>query len=93
VDNLDPEIRKAQLEYAARPFVVRWEDSHFSMTARFHTFDDAFDYVQDAWASIQSRVSQVPYSCSKLYRCYLETPDRGRIPLTYWLLVDDVSSY
>jgi len=93
MDTLDPEIRKAQAEYAARPFVVQWRDSHVSVTSRFHTLDDAFDYAQDCWRYIQKRVSESPYQCSKLWDSYLETPTTGRISLRYWLLTDDVSSY
>lgn len=86
------EIATAQAEYAARPFAVRWVDSHVSLVNRFHTFEDAFAYAQDQWAKIQKRVARTPNMCSQLWACYLETP-AGRCSLHYWMLCDDVSSY
>lgn len=90
--NVSPQILAQQLAYAARPFAVRWVDSHVSLTNRFHTLDDALDYVQDQWAKVQKRVSENRYMASMLGHCYLETP-KSRVQLTYVLLCHDVSSY
>ena len=89
---VDPEIRRAQIEYALRPFAVRWVDSHFSGTFRFQTFREAFDYVQAQWAKVQERVATTRHRASNLRESYLETP-LGKISLRYWLMADDVSSY
>ena len=86
------EIRAAQEAYNARPFAVRWVDSHAALTNRFYTFEAAFAYVQEQWARIQETVRTNKYRESQLSKCYLETPE-GRTSLRYWLLCDDVSSY
>ena len=49
------EIRAAQEAYAARPFAVRWRDSHFSGTTRFHTFDGAKERVQNTRGWLETR--------------------------------------
>lgn len=90
--NVSPDIRALQIAYAARPFAVRWHDSHFSGTFRFHSFNEAYQYVQDMWAHIVREVAQNPYRASSLWRSYLETPE-GKTQLTYVLLTADVSSY
>jgi hypothetical protein len=90
--HISPEIRAAQEAYAARPFAVRWEDSHMSGTFRFDSFTEAFDYVQIQWARVQRRVRENRHMASHLWHSYLETPE-GRVPLRYVLLCDDVSSY
>lgn len=92
MQHISPEIRAAQEAYEARPYAVRWQDSHFSGTFRFHTLDGAFDYVQSAWANVQERVRENRYMASNLHRSYLETP-AGRVQLRYVLLCADVSSY
>lgn len=85
-------ISTTQEAYAARPFAVRWEDSHYSATNRFHTFEDAFEYIQQTWATVRDEVDELRYRASNLHRSYLETPE-GRVSLRYVLLCDDVSSY
>lgn len=90
--NISAEILALQEAYAARPFAVRWHDSHFSGTFRFHTLNDAFQYVQDQWARISKEVANHRYCASSLWRSYLETP-QGRTPLNYVLLTHDISSY
>lgn len=90
--NVTPEVRAAQEAYAARPFAVRWVDSHLSTTFRFHTLDGAFEYAQAQWALIQKRVRENRCMASEIRRCYIESPT-GRMPLAYWLLCNDVSSY
>lgn len=87
-----PEILAAQQAYAARPFAVRWVDSHFSGTFRFETFDEAFDYMHQQWTLIQRTVKTTRYRESHLRQSWLETPN-GRISLRWYLLCDDVSSY
>ena len=89
---LSPEIQAAQAAYAARPYAVRWVDSHGSGTFRFDTFAEAFDYVQEQWARIQRKVATERYRASHLRRSHIETP-QGNTPLPYWLLAEDVSSY
>lgn len=85
-------VLTSQAAYAARPFAVRWVDSHFSGTFRFHTFDEAFQYAQDQWALVQRNVSEHRRMASNLWRSCLETP-AGRTQLAYVLLARDVSSY
>jgi len=92
MDNISPEVRAHQAAYAARPFAVRWQDSHFSGEFRFDTFAEAFDYVQTMWTNIRQAVEQRPYRSSMLWQSYLKTPE-GRISLRYVLLCEDVSSY
>lgn len=90
---ISEEIRAAQEAYAARPFAVRWCDSHCSGTFRFHTYADAFDYVQEQWARIRRYADTKPYPVeSLLWQSRLITPD-GSVSLRYVLLCDDVSSY
>jgi hypothetical protein len=87
------ELAACQQAYAARPFAVRWNDSHYSGEHRFHTFNEAFDYAQQQWAYINKRVASAPYPCqSFLGQSWIETPE-GRISLRYYLLTKDVSSY
>jgi hypothetical protein len=86
------EIAQAQNAYKARPFAVRWVDSHVSTTNRFHTFDEAFQYAQDMWRMIRREVGQHANMSSNLWWSNLETPE-GTIRLAYYFLADDVSSY
>lgn len=88
----DPEILAAQEAYEARPFAVRWVDSHFAGTFRFHTYDEAFDYIQDQWKKIRNSVATRKYRASHLWESYLITPTE-RISVKYVLLAEDVSSY
>ena len=90
--SVSAEILASQAAYAARPFAVRWIDSHYSGTHRFHTFNEAFQYLQHQWVAVRKRVACNRYMASDLHRSYLETPT-GRTPLTYVLLTNDVSSY
>lgn len=87
------EIKAAQAEYAARPFEVRWVDSHCAMTSRFNTLDQAFTYIQRCWKDVQATVRQCPHCSSDLRASYLRTPTGGKVALRYVLLCDDVSSY
>lgn len=87
------EIRAKQIAYAARPYAVRWCDSHFSTTNRFNTLDEAHDYIQRMWSNIRDEVTRYPYRASQLWHSHLESPDGSRIKLRYVLLCDDVSSY
>jgi hypothetical protein len=89
---VSPDILAAQIAYAARPYAVRWVDSHAALTNRFNTYDEAFQYVQEQWARVQKTIANQRYSASKLHYSYIETPDQ-RMPLAYLLLVKDVSSY
>jgi hypothetical protein len=86
------QILAAQAAYAARPFAVRWCDSHFSATNRMATLDECFEYIQRHWALIQKNVKERQHCASDLSRSYLETPE-GRVSLRYVLLCDNVSSY
>jgi hypothetical protein len=87
------ETRIAQETYAARPFAVRWEDSHSALTNRFETFDEAFAYAQKQVLRICADVKRASYSCaSNFYRSNIQTPE-GRMPLRYYFFADDVSSY
>lgn len=90
--NVSPEIRAAQEAYAARPFAVRWVDSHCSVTNRFETLDDCYAYINQVWTAVQKRVRENRYMSSMLWHCHLETP-AGRVQLPYVMLCDDVSSY
>jgi hypothetical protein len=89
---LSDEIKQAQAAYAARPFAVRWVDSHYSGTHRFHTFDEAFAYAQDQWARQVREVSRHRYRASALWQSAIITP-AGSMPLRWYLLTADVSSY
>lgn len=89
---LDPAIRASQEAYAARPFAVRWCDSHYSGTHRFHTLDDAHQYIQEQWEYIRVQVATRWNCASMLHMSYLITPD-STVSLRYVLLADDVSSY
>jgi hypothetical protein len=86
------DVLVAQAAYAARPFAVRWIDSHYSGTFRFETYDEAFEYVQEQWANVQRRVIEERYRASCLWASRLMTPTES-VPLAYVLLTDDVSSY
>jgi len=86
------QILAAQAAYAARPFAVRWRDSHFSTCERFSSYDEAFAYVQQMWALIRHTVRVSRNHESLLWQSSLETP-AGRVQLNYVLLADDVSSY
>jgi hypothetical protein len=90
--SVSAEILASQAAYAARPFAVRWVDSHCAVTHRFHTFKEAFSYVQNQWSNVQRRVAAEPYRASSVWWSYLETPT-GRTQLAYVLLCADVSSY
>ena len=85
-------LKAIQDAYAARPFAVRWVDSHVGTCNRFDTFEEAFEYAQDMWAMIRREVSQRRNMESHLWQCYLEPP-AGRMPLNWYTLADDVSSY
>lgn len=87
------EILAAQAAYAARPYAVRWVDSHCSTTQRLDTLDECFEYVQQLWAAVQARVANNRHECSKLHWSYIQTPDGQKMPLAYVLLAADVSSY
>lgn len=82
----------SQQAYAARPFAVRWVDSHASCTNRFDTLSGAFEYIQAQWLRVQHDVAQYRYRESHLWQSHLETPE-GRTQLSYVLLASDVSSY
>ncbi len=91
------EIKAAQEAYAARPWFVMWRDSHCQVPCRFHTFEDAFEYVQDQWRRIKATVARERYSASNLgWRgengSWIEGPD-CKMPLGWLLLAKDVSSY
>ena len=86
------DILARQAAYAARPFSVRWVDSHTAATFRFSTLDEAFGYVQDQWSRVQKDVATDSCRASNLWQSYIETPD-WKAPLSYVLLADDVSSY
>lgn len=90
--NVSPEILSLQKAYAARPFAVRWVDSHSAGTHRFDTGAEAFDYIQAQWLRIQRDVAQYRYRASNLWWSHLETPE-GRVQLAYVLLTQDVQSY
>lgn len=90
--NVSPEILELQKAYASRPFAVRWVDSHFSGTFRFHTLDESYQYVQEQWARISKEVATHRCRSSSLWRSFLETPE-GKTPLSYVLLTTDISSY
>lgn len=85
-------IHAAQQAYAARPFIVRWVDSHYSGSNRFDTFGEAFAYAQDQWARQRREVSQNHNRASHLWQSYIGGPD-GNMPLSYYMLAGDVSSY
>jgi hypothetical protein len=89
---ISAEIYAAQQAYAARPFAVRWYDSHYSATHRFHTFNEAFDYAQDQWQRICRDVARWRFHASHLQACAIITP-AGSMPLHYYLLTNNVSSY
>lgn len=89
---LSKEILEAQAEYAARPFLVMWRDSHAQVPCRFNTFDEAFDYVQQMWAYIRMQVKKYPRRSSDLWHSYLQTPE-CKVRLCDYLLCNDVSSY
>ncbi len=91
-DRVTAEVRASQRAYAARPYAVRWRDSHFSGTFRFHTFDEAFEYVQSQWLRICEDVANNRCRASALWSSYIETPE-WKISLSYLLLTADVSSY
>ena len=89
---ISAEIKAMQDAYAARPYAVMWRDSHCQIPSRFHTYNEAFEYIQEQWARIRRTVRERKYCGSQLWRSYLETPE-GRVQLCYVLLCDDVSSY
>ena len=86
------DIARCQLEYAARPFFVRWVDSHCSVPSRFNTFDEAFDHVQLQWHRIRARAKSDNLRSSLLQWGRIEGPNFSWT-LRELLLVDDVSSY
>lgn len=92
---VSPEILAAQQAYAARPFSVRWRDSHFSGTFRFETLDEAYDYIQEQWARQNRACARKTQAGSWVASClresYLETP-AGRCRLDFVLLASDVSN-
>lgn len=90
--SVSPEILAQQAAYAARPYAVRWVDSHFATTNRFSTLNGAFEYAHAQWARIRREVATRPNHESLLHRSFLETP-AGRVQLRYVFLCDDVSSY
>lgn len=85
-------LETQQAAYAARPFAVRWIDSHFSATFRFHTLDEAHAYAQQQWMHIQWQVARHRPCASRLWQSRLITPT-GSVQLAYVLLATDVSSY
>ena len=90
--SVSPEILAKQAAYAARPFAVRWCDSHASGTYRFNTLDEAYEYIHAVWLVSQINIAEKANRCTMLDRSYLETPS-GRVQLRYVLLCDDLSSY
>jgi len=86
-------ILAAQQAYAARPYLVIWQDSHCSVPDRFDSFDDAFAFIQLNWKRVRERVARERYNASNLRWSYIEGPDGVKMPLCYLLLCDDVSSY
>lgn len=91
--NVSSEVAAAQAAYAARPFAVRWCDSHFATTERFNTFDEAFAYLQRQVARITRDVKRAGSSWVGAYfwESYIETSE-GRVQANYYLLADSVSS-
>ncbi len=89
---LNAELKATQDAYQARPYAVRWVDSHVATCNRFYTFDEAFKYAQDMWAMIRREVSQRRNMESHLWQSYIETP-QGNMPLSFYALADEVSSY
>lgn len=89
------EIAAAQAAYAARPFAVRWCDSHFSGSFRFNTLDEAYGYINDQWRLIQRKCAHKSnggsWIGSALWQSHLETP-AGTVRLPYVMLVDDIDN-
>lgn len=90
---IDHSIRLAQLAYAARPFAVRWVDSHSSLTCRFDTFEEAFAYLQDQFARQSKEVRQYKFRATNLWASNIQFPDGTSVQARYFLLTNDVSSY
>lgn len=82
----------AREAWIARPYVVYWLDSFGSCTNRFDTFSDAFQYIQDMWAMIRREVALRPNMESSIWHSTIQTPT-GTMPLAYYLLADNVSSF
>ena len=89
---ISAELAAQQAAYWARPFAVRWCDSHFSVTEKFLTLEGAYEYIQKMWALIRKQVSERQFCGSQLWQSYLETPAE-RVKLSYVLMCDDVDSY
>jgi hypothetical protein len=83
---------RKQLEYAARPILAIWVDSHCSVPSRFNTVGEALDFFHGNWARIRARVAREKYNASNLQQSFIEGPGfrwSGRDVM----LAADVSSY
>lgn len=73
-ERISLDIAQRQLEYAARPILAIWVDSHCSVPCRFDTVAEALDFFHGNWARIRVRVSEVKYNASNLSRSFIEGP-------------------
>lgn len=86
------EIARSQLEYAARPILAIWVDSHCSVPCRFDTVAEALDFFHGNWSRIVARCKSERYNSSSLRQSFIEGPGfrwSGRDVM----LAADVSSY
>ncbi len=86
------EIARKQLEYAAKPILAIWVDSHCQVPNRFDTVGEALDFFHRNWARIRIRVANERYNSSNLRQSFIEGPGfrwTGRDVM----LASDVSSY
>lgn len=86
------EIARKQLEYAAKPILAIWVDSHCQVPCRFDTVGEALDFFHNNWARIVKRCKAERYNSSDLRSSFICGPDfrwSGRDVM----LASDVSSY
>jgi len=86
------DVAQKQLEYAARPILAIWCDSHCSVPNRFHTVGEALAFFHGNWARIRTRCACEKYNASNLRQSFIEGPGfrwTGRDVM----LTADVSSY
>lgn len=61
MENVSPEILKAQAEYAARPYAVYIATSHFKGEFRFDTLGEALEYLIDQYERAKRTVARERY--------------------------------
>lgn len=90
--NTSPEILASQQAYAARPYAVRIQTSHFSGTSRFDTLVEAIGYLTSQYVRMKAVVKAERCRSFDAQRSELILPGDVRVACCEFI-GSDLSSY